>query len=829
VNKGFRFAVVLVLFIVPLLLQGCLLDLLFGPDPTPIPTAKPFVPPPPPPPTPTATTSGLGITDPVPPPAPPPPPMPPDSVRTFPTGRLTLGTTTPLASVNIPANGGTVTVDTGPIAGLTINVPTGAHNATRSYRVSSAPINGNTFKNITPVTPLITVDNGGGYAEEVITVKVPFKTPAGKFAMGFFYDTSTGRLEGIPSLSGPDMVTLATRHFSSFFLSMVDLALLETDIDSGFRPGIDDWQFTNYGSYIASDGHCAGQALSAMWYYVTRPDGANATLNKRYDNNGKQPAPPNLWQDDSWGYRLASTVQLDAKASIFTKFWNFLRGYDDIINWRNFAYSMLATGEPQMVSIESSLGGAHVMVIYQVNKSNLYVADPNYPGRNDRRIEFVNGQFKPYNSGDNAAAIAAGKGKPYEKIGYWGKSTLAPWDVLPQRWQEFKAGTIGNDRFPSYKIGYLDAKGQMKPLTDGMTFNNPKLSADLYEANFYYGLQVYRDGAWLGWDAQGNLDLKKGENLLGFRVNGALSGSSNTDKYVDFRWVKVNYVPLEPGLSLSPGSWSGNTEQTVTFIASSKAPPARASYEWLVDGVSLIHLPDSFFIFVPPAAGTFTITCQEWDESTGKITVTARATAIVKQAATPTPTTDLLSRLQKFNRFSAAFGQGKSTYNYWNVKEGSSSGVSNIQGFNWRIPEQHSYPLAITWSGTTFTGSYTINQPTYKYFADVKGTVSADGKTLLTVTHNCRITSTGTNFRNEPTESVRVVLIALQNLPIWDAAYQKAFAPVTGSDIGKHIARLQDETNYSVSGKLTSRETYVSTVWNSSAGIGGNFTYSSGN
>jgi hypothetical protein len=150
-------------------------------------------------------------------------------------------------------------------------------------------------------------------------------------------------------------------------------------------------------------------------------------------------------------------------------------------------------------------------------------------------------------------------------------------------------------------------------------------------------------------------------------------------------------------------------------------------------------------------------------------------------------------------------------------------------GFDWDIPESYKYPLAITWSGATFSGSYTIDQPTYDYYGDVKGTVSADGKTLLTVTHNCTIISTGTNIRNEATRTERKLVIVLQNLPIWDATFQKAFAPVTGSDIGKYIARLDDVSTYTVAGKLATRETYKSTVWNATAGIGGKFDYSSGN
>jgi len=70
---------------------------------------------------------------------------------------------------------------------------------------------------------------------------------------------------------------------------MISKALLTNDIDTKFQPGEDDWRFTNYGSYIAQAGHCEGQSLTALWYYVTKPDGANVHLYGSYDNNGNQP------------------------------------------------------------------------------------------------------------------------------------------------------------------------------------------------------------------------------------------------------------------------------------------------------------------------------------------------------------------------------------------------------------------------------------------------------------------------------------------------------------------------------------------------------------
>jgi hypothetical protein len=189
-----------------------------------------------------------------------------------------------------------------PLYGFELRIPAESHQDDRDYTVSYAPITNTTFKNVTPVSPLITVENGGGYADKLITVKVPVRLEADDFAMGFYYDARTGQLEGLPLL-GQDAqsVTLVTRHFSSFFVSalkvaVLDAAILNGDIDSGFRPGIDDWQFTNYGSYIEPGGHCAGMSVSAMWYYVTRPDGPKADLWGVMTATGSSPPrPPSGW------------------------------------------------------------------------------------------------------------------------------------------------------------------------------------------------------------------------------------------------------------------------------------------------------------------------------------------------------------------------------------------------------------------------------------------------------------------------------------------------------------------------------------------------------
>ena len=75
------------------------------------------------------------------------------------------------------------------------------------------------------------------------------------------------------------------------------------------------------------------------------------------------------------------------------------------------------------------------MICYAVSdNSTLLVADPNYHGRDDCKIEYAEGKFKPYNSGANKADIDAGKGQAFEKIEYEGAWTIVPYDKIAGRW-----------------------------------------------------------------------------------------------------------------------------------------------------------------------------------------------------------------------------------------------------------------------------------------------------------------------------------------------------------------------------------------------------------
>lgn len=510
------------------------------------------------------------------------------------TGTIVTGAKTQLASQSVPAEGGTIAIDKpgDPLDGFIIDVQAGSYAEGKTFTVSSAPIDSQSFgDDINPISPMITIDNGGDYSEEPMIVRVPVKVPDDSFAMGFIYDQESQMLEGLP-LVGKDSesVTLATSHFSSVFVSMIKKALLQNDIDSGFRPGIDDWQFPNEGSIVAKKGHCEGQSNTAMWYYCTQPDGPDACLYGRYDNNGNSPATPELWEDDSLAYRFCSMVHKEKNYSL--KFWYNLAGIDwvkqnntwvrkdvagigDENTFNLFSYSIRATGEPQLVWIRTKTDIGHAMIVYKIVGNALYIADPNYRGNTDRKIIYYSGEssFKPYNSGANRKAIEQGKGLSFDTIAYAGKTAVFPWDVIAKRWTEFKAGTIGNgeDAFLPYEIVVDEGADKKVPL-DGYKASQKKIKISIdygkYQYSFRGGLVIFRDGKQVAsflnqGEDDGEIELFPGTNNIGIQVKAQSYGEWY---YNDFKYYTVE---LEDGdcKTPPPANIMDKLHQTTTFHA----------------------------------------------------------------------------------------------------------------------------------------------------------------------------------------------------------------------------------------------------------------------
>ncbi len=478
-----------------------------------------------------------------------------DGTTTVFTGTIDVGTKVEVARNSVGTSGGNVTVNKpgDMLDGFQLEVPANSYNATRTFQVSYAPVKSHTFgKNFNPISPLISVENGGGYSEEVMVVKIPVQIPEGHFAMAFFYDSSSGQLEGVPLVTEDNnSITIATRHFSNTIISSIEEYRLTGLADSGFKPGVNDWLFPNYGSYLEPGGHCAGQSLSSMWYYYEKSK--STPLYDLYDNNGNEKTPA-IWQDDSLAYKLASVVQNDIKwdSLVFKYMLRESKQWSAKQQFEAFAYSILATGQPQLVGMyDTKKGGGHAMVVYRTQNGNLCVADPNYPGVSNRIIKYTNNAFEPYNSGANQNDIKSGNPKQYNQILYISKSAIINWSQITSRWNELEKKTIGTSKFPAYTLLAIKKDGTTMELKDGLTTDQDTLTIEA-RSNPLLGTSIYRDNNWLRIDAQGEplvdtntkVTLKQGKNKLGIWVCARMmdANASAYWSWFDFKWVTVTYT-----------------------------------------------------------------------------------------------------------------------------------------------------------------------------------------------------------------------------------------------------------------------------------------------
>ena len=340
----------------------------------------------------------------------------------------------------------------GPMPGLEVRVPAAAFASPTAFTLSASSISVSGYDGrITAISDLITIENGSGYAAAPITVTVPVTIPSGSFAMGF-YRNPDGSLEPMPLVDETaTSVTVATRHFSAFFIALVAEKALPNNIGTGFRAGDDDFQAPNYGTYVAPNGHCAGQALAEMWYFTERTAMGAPQLWGQTDNNGRG-GTPGFWQDDANAYRVSSSVHrdLDWETISGTIELAFEKAKVDRLQWNAFRYAMLVTGQPQFVGLsEGDEPGGHVIVAYAATAAGLWVADPNYPGEL-RNITWNEGS-KTFTSYDSGATAKSSK-HHYDKIAFYGKTALVEWRRIGERWAELDAGTIGVDRFPQSDI-----------------------------------------------------------------------------------------------------------------------------------------------------------------------------------------------------------------------------------------------------------------------------------------------------------------------------------------------------------------------------------------
>lgn len=494
-----------------------------------------------------------------------------------PVKKIFTGENIEVAKKIISPDGGSILINKpgDPLDGLSIEVPANAYDDENEFVISYSKIERHDLgPDFNPVTPLISINNGAGDSYEPMKLKIPVKVGEGQFAMPFLYDATTGELEAMQVVDSEDgYITAYTTRFSvksetgnsavtnkkvvpSFAGDIVDVGLygiivsalgtdkLLAEITTPFKPGVDDWEFRNWGSNIAPGGHCAGQALGMLWYYSYKKSKGGPSLNGLFDNNGRTKTPW-LWEDDAYAYRFCSMLQVEWANSNSNDLLEWWQGNNDLNTMYAFAYAMIITKQPQLVVIypKDKDSASHAMVIYGMKEGTLFVADPNFPGDTTRRIWFGSGEGKkwyaPYNSSDYAGSNA----KEYPKIHYLAKSGITSWGIAAEHWQKMGDGNIGKEKFPEYTIVGLNGNDEFVPFKDGFEVTNTDgwLTLMIRSPGWSAKFRGYSETARLLKENNMIQLPLKSEQLVGINI------LDNNDKWVNFEWVKVKMPAVDPG------------------------------------------------------------------------------------------------------------------------------------------------------------------------------------------------------------------------------------------------------------------------------------------
>lgn len=729
--------------------------------------------------------------------------------------KIKTGTVINVTDQTVGTSGGTIKVSkpNDPLDGLEFTIQPNSFSQTQSVNISYSEVKSHQFgENFNPITPLINVQLTQSFSSRPMQLKIPIKLPTGYYATAFLYNKVTGELEGLPTeeLTG-NYIIVNSSHFSYTSLNkrlddpsdqsnqVIVASTVESvlsgnlQISAGFDVGVDDWEFPNYGSYISPGGHCAGQSAAAIWYYAEKRTSLGNLFHK-FDNKCDPLKPDLYWYDNPKGYRFCSIIQEDMD------FGNWWSNWIDKINnqmkkpgliWKNILVNIIIKRQPQLLLIRNTAtGSGHAIICYKIdlNERKLYIADPNFPNNKIQTMPYTETSIGPYISRNNAGS----PNLTFNTFGYVQLSQYIELRKIRERWKEFENNTIGNAKFPSYKLYVNNTNGA--ELTDGMTVNKSKLDVvckstqcdssysgtdNLQSIEFYdtngnaYG---YSDNSTQG---VASFILNQGANKIGILVSGLKKGYGK--KYVDFKWFTINYTPGAATLTIEPSNLDAALNGTYDFKAvySGAALPSKYRCYWYFSGETSNRIKDN----------DMTMRHQFKSEGTSKVTVelfdmtSANPPRLGSASATVTVTRKPLSDLYGLDGLFLQL-TGECEYNN-----------SNSNAFNFTVQDFTIYqPNKLLWLGNNFTVSYTYPKlgvtkgDTTTVTGTISGTVASDGTSISTMT----ITESGKNNKTPYTYDFSITVNSF--------AIKKNIAPsfytVSGKLTGSAVAAVVSSLSY---------------------------------
>ncbi len=641
-------------------------------------------------------------------------------------GTITTGPWTQAADASLPPGGGTVTVSNSghPVTGLTITVQEGSYNTPQRYVVSYAEITGHKLgPSFNPVSPMISIDNGGGFSETFIRVRIPLTVSADRPVMAFYYDPQTGEIEGIMTLSRTtEFLEIAVRHFSLIVVSEYhkDWLIQGGGYTSLFDPAVNGWSFVNEGTYPRNGGNCAGMSIGAAYFFKNFT--ASVSIRSHFDNDQLWFQTPSLWQDDAGAHKFVTAIQALSNSS---QRWLSNNNVTTLLavpaeeSFWNLLYAMVMTNQPQPLYLDKrndAAAPAHMILaigyVITPTEATIRVYDPNFPGLTGEIVYSLTGKaFHPYTSAANAEAIRQGAVYHFDIIQFIPYGTTVSNAEISRLFRKVADRSIAGDLFPEYRvyavqdktnpssdeIELLDAAGgktNVVPFDEfDIVVRGPWVSAS-WEYTTYRKL---KGDNYTVWSPMQRISIGEDDELYGLLLKGR-QPTWTSSSWAGFHWYKISRQKYR----IDPQEASGAAQEEVTFTARTfGSKPVQARYEWdFGDHTAVVTvMQDSVVRHAFKENGVYDITLTVHDVATNTRVAVAYARASIGS----------------YTRLKVGLG------GVIHMDDGSTMGSMNFWN-TWGVV------TPITWTGNEFSVTHVTTVDAYVETTTMQGRLSSDRK-----------------------------------------------------------------------------------------------------
>jgi len=274
--------------------------------------------------------------------------------------------------------GGTLTISSGPLAGVTVTIPPGAVASDTQFSVSSNDLtlipNAGTFPG-----QGLSLDSGGQTTfQQPLEITVPFPDDGTIIPVPYYVD-SDNHLEPCQVVSIDHVghtITFLSFHASLYTWIFASLAESPASVTT-YEPGVDGFQIVNNGSVYNPDNEGFGMCAFEQWYFQKHDGG----LYSKYWQDIPVPSGGTVK-----GQNIIATRAQTSVVQYWNNYWSNIALQQNLSNGEQLALienTLSNTASPTILYLRGISGGstvAHAVLAYNCNSNGILINDPNAPG-----------------------------------------------------------------------------------------------------------------------------------------------------------------------------------------------------------------------------------------------------------------------------------------------------------------------------------------------------------------------------------------------------------------------------------------------------------------